>query len=141
MATFFKYVVDIYFEELSTKYNYDKYFLQQMWDESNTVMKDLLHNYVDKEYPSINDEKINAKTCCYETKKKGEVVHCTNKVAGPNRKTCYRHTPELQTIIKKKIVPKTTCTFVPQKGKFKGITCGVETGGSNLCLQHTETTS
>lgn len=140
MATFLKYVVDIYFEELGTKYNYDKFLLQQMWDESNTVMKDMLYNYVEKEYPAINDEKTNAKICCHETKKKGELIKCTNKVAGPNRKTCYRHTPELQTIIKKKVavaLTKTTCTFVPQKGKFKGITCGVETEGTELCSQHT----
>lgn len=138
MATFLKYVVDIYFEELGTKHNYDKYLLQQIWDESNTVMKDMLHNYVDKEYPAINDEKTNAKTCCHVTKKKGEEINCTNKVAGPNRKTCYRHTPELQTIIKKKVLTKPTCTFVPQKGKFKGVVCGVETDGSELCSQHTE---
>jgi hypothetical protein len=42
-----------------------------MWDESNTVMKDMLHDYVDKEYPAISDEKTNAKMCCHETKKKG----------------------------------------------------------------------
>jgi len=142
MATYLKYVVDIYFEELSIKHNYDKYLLQKMWDESNTVMKDMLHDYVDKEYPAISDEKTNAKTCCHVTKKKGEQVECTNKVAGPNRKTCYRHTPELQTIIKKKIdVPKTTCVFVPQKGKFKGIKCGVETDGAELCSQHTGASS
>ena len=71
-------------------------------------------------------------------KKKGELVKCTNKVAGPNRKTCYRHTPELQTIIKKKVTaPPTTCTFVPQKGKFKGVICGAETDGTELCSQHT----
>lgn len=102
MATYLKYVMDIYFEELGVKYNYDKFALQQLWDESNTVMKNLLYNYVESKYPAINDEKTNAKICCYETKKKGEFVKCTNKVAGPNRKTCYRHTPELQTLITKK---------------------------------------
>ena len=142
MATYIKYVMDIYFEELGTKHNYDKFLLQQLWDESNTVMKNMLYNYVEQEYPSINDEKTNAKICGYETKKKGQVIKCENKVAGPNRKTCYRHTPELQTIIKKKIVaeqPTKTCTFVPQKGKYKGTTCGENVNGSgDFCSKHVE---
>lgn len=147
MATYLKYVMDIYFEELGTVNSYDKFLLQQLWDESNTVIKNMLHNYVETKYPSINDEKTNAKICGHEMKKKGEIVKCTQKVAGPNRKTCYRHTPELQTIVKKKVTqpteptpPKTqlTCSFVPQKGKFKGTTCGVDIEKGEFCSKHVE---
>jgi hypothetical protein len=148
MATYLKYVMDMYFEELWTENKYDKFLLQQLWDESNTVVKNMLYNYVETKYPAINDEKTNAKICGHEMKKKGEIIKCTNKVAGPNRKTCYRHTPELQTIIKKKHVHpqpepepeptkiQLTCTFVPQKGKFKGTVCGVEIEKGELCSKH-----
>lgn len=144
MATYFKFVIDIYFEELATKYKYDKYFLQQQWDEVNTIMKNMLYNFVQKEYPTMIDKKTLSKICCYEINKKNEIKKCTNKVAGTNRKTCYRHTPELHMIIKQPLTKKEekkniTCTFVPKKGKYAGIVCGCNvTGSGTICTKHME---
>lgn len=213
-----KYVMDIYFETLSTEHKYDKFLLQQYWDETNTLVKNALSSYVTSNYPSMVEEKTHENTCGYEyTKGKKSGQLCGHKVVGPNRKTCYRHTPQLQ-CIKNQITVKNTvvevvhedevvktpiekvktpniqsdveseveeeesvndeekdeekksinveeeekkstveslfgedeeedeeekpeepkyCTFVPQKGKFKGTVCGHEvTGDKPHCTKH-----
>jgi hypothetical protein len=106
MATFVKYIMDIYFERLAIEHKYDKYLLQQLWDETNTIMKNVLFEFIGTNFPSIINEKAQSKTCNHKYHKKGELKSCSHKVSGPNRKTCYRHTPELQTILKKKKSPK-----------------------------------
>lgn len=123
MATFVKYIMDIYFERLAIEHKYDKYLLQQLWDETNTIMKNVLFEFIGTNFPSIIDEKAQSKTCNHKYTKMGELRSCSHKVSGPNRKTCYRHTPELQTILKKKKSPsnvkeeksEVTCTYVPHK--------------------------
>jgi hypothetical protein len=148
MATFVKYIMDIYFERLAIEHKYDKYLLQQSWDETNTIMKNVLFEYMGTNFPSIINEKAQSKTCNHNYHKKGELKLCGHKVSGPNRKTCYRHTPELQTILKKKKSPSleksgVTCTFVPSKGKYKGTICGdnVSDTSGTICTNHKANTN
>lgn len=99
MATFVKYVMEIYFEKLFQENEYDKFILQQVWDETNSLMQVVLANFEKKHYPQIQEKKDKLKEtkvlCTYEYskgKKKGSV--CNKEVLGPNRSTCYRHTLE-----------------------------------------------
>lgn len=132
MATYMKHVMEIYFDNLVSKHGYDRFVLQQVWDETNIVVKNAIISYQSSS-SSTTEEKVE-RSCPY-VYSKGENAGkaCGIKIKDKNRQMCYRHTKELQS--KKKSnhdkhvevgeLKKHLCPYVITKGNDTGKCCGV----------------
>lgn len=145
----------MFFEKLAQENKYDKYLLQQVWDETNSLVQMALSSFEKKYYPQLLKIKDNDILCNYQYSKGENRGHkCGHKVVGPNRTTCYRHTPELHTfptqnflisivetpIVDSNIENGKKCIHVPNKGKFANTKCGNKVQGeTDFCKKHTIT--
>lgn len=126
-------MMEIYFDTLVDKHGYDRFVLQQVWDETNIVIKNAIMTYKSKQQTDESEPKIE-RTCPYVyTKGENSGKSCGIKIKDKNRQMCYRHTKELQT--KKKSnhekhvelsdIEKHVCPYVITKGSDTGKCCGV----------------